>query len=276
MLVHANELDISKIADSGQCFRMVENGDGSYGVIHQGRYLEITPVSSDSDSAGFFYEFSCDEEEYEMVWKHYFDMSYEYENISGEVDESDEFLNNAIRYGSGIRILNQDPWEMLISFIISQRKSIPAIRTSIEKLCTLCGKPIETKRGIRYSFPDAEAIAALSDEELMSCSLGYRSKYIAEAARQVVTGELDVYALTKCNDEELKNNLLNIYGVGVKVANCVMLFGYHRLDSFPEDVWIKRALEQYYPEGFPYGRYEGYGGIMQQYIFFYMRNSLKK
>jgi len=317
MFISCNEMNIAQIAESGQCFRMNEVENGTYGIIYKGKYLEITNrgcnyadnnylinkcsrdiYSNDKsmsdkclenkytdnkytddicldnncvDNKNVF-ELSCDEDEYESIWKEYFDMDTDYSGIMNMVDNEDQFLKEAVRYGSGIRILRQDPWEMLISFIISQRKSIPAIRTSVERLSALCGDEIDTPRGIRYSFPAAERIAALSEGELDSCGLGYRSRYISEVAKRAAFGELDVYSMGQLTDTELKERLLGLTGVGVKVANCVMLFGYHRIDAFPEDVWIKRALSSYYPDGFPYDRYPGCGGVMQQYIFFYSRN----
>ncbi len=274
MFVGSEHFDIVKIADSGQCFRMTENKDGTYGLIYKGKYLEIKYHEDKSA-----YELECDEDEYEKVWKDYFDMSFDYfdyEKIESAVDPQDTFLVNAVKYGKGIRILRQDPWEMLVSFIISQRKSIPAIRTSIEKLCALCGDEIQTKRGIRYAFPSAEKVAGLSDDELALCSIGYRSKYIASAAEAAASGKIDLDKLFYLTDDELKEELLKLYGVGVKVASCIMLFAYHRLDAFPEDVWIKRAVANEYPGGFPAEMYSGYAGIMQQYIFFYMRNTYKR
>lgn len=271
MFISADKFDIAKIAESGQCFRLTMNEDGTYGLIYKGMYLEISYLPDEG-----IYEFDCDETEYENVWKDYFDMSFDYAGIEKAVDSGDKFLMAAVRYGSGIRILRQDPWEMLVSFIISQRKSIPAIRTSIEKLCVLCGDEIHTKRGIKYSFPSAEKVAKLSDSELLSCSLGYRSKYVAAAALAVTEGVIDLDKMAGFSDDELKAALLNLYGVGIKVAECIMLFAYHRLDSFPEDVWIKRAMMNEYPDGFPGKMYSGYAGIMQQYIFFYMRNNYKK
>lgn len=272
MIVQIPDFDISKIAESGQCFRMTENIDGSYGLIHKGKYLEISQVEDDNNTDCVKYNLSCTEKDYENIWKDYFDLSFNYEKIRLAADVSDDFLIKAIDFGRGIRILQQDPWEMLISFIISQRKSIPAIRTSIEKLCAICGDAFETPFGTKYSFPNPEQIATLSIEQLDSCSLGYRSKYLADAAKKVISGELDVYSLSSLSDDDLRNSLLELFGVGIKVANCVMLFGYHRLDAFPADVWIKRALESEYPDGFPYDKYTGFGGIMQQYIFFYMRS----
>lgn len=274
MNIQIPDFDIAKIAESGQCFRLTENKDGSYGLVHKGRYLSISPKYSGNSTGFVMYELNCNEDEYDTVWTDYFDLSYDYGIVRSAADAEDIFLNQAINFGTGIRILKQDPWEMLISFIISQRKSIPAIRTSIEKLCTLCGEPLNTPTGIKYSFPTPEKVCELNLEQLDSCSLGYRSKYIAAVANEVVNGNFDVYGMDMLSDEDLRNRLLELYGVGIKVANCVMLFGYHRMDAFPADVWIKRALEKEYPDGFPYDKYIGFGGIMQQYIFFYMRSGL--
>ncbi len=271
-VVSCNELDLLQIADSGQCFRMNAVSEGTYSLIHAGRYLEISYKGIDSRTDKKLFELSCDQEEYDNIWKSYFDMDTDYSKMISMVDHADLFLMEACRFGSGIRILRQDPWEMLISFIISQRKSIPAIRTSVERLCALCGDRIDTPAGIRYSFPDAEHIAALSESELDSCGMGYRSRYISGVARSAAEGELDVYAMESLDDEALREKLLSLFGVGIKVANCVMLFGYHRIDAFPEDVWIGRALSGHYPEGFPYERYKGCAGVMQQYIFYYTKN----
>lgn len=266
MIIQCEQFDIDKIARSGQCFRINNIEDNIYGLVHNGEYLEVTQKEKN------VIELSCDNDKYESIWKQYFDMDTDYSAIINKVDEADEYLVNASKYGSGIRILRQDPWEMIISFIISQRKSIPAIKTSIERLCKMCGNEIKTDRGIFYSFPSAEAILTLSEARLDECGMGYRGKYISGVARMLVSGELDIEELDRLNDGELRDRLLSIYGVGVKVANCVMLFGFHRIDSFPEDVWIKRALIKHYPNGFPYEKYPDCAGVMQQYLFFYSRN----
>lgn len=277
MFLKIPDFDIAKIADSGQCFRLRENADGSYGLVHKGRYLRLSNDNSAKDDMQLSgYRLDCSDEDFESVWHDYFDLSYDYGAVRAAVEENDEFLINAILFGNGIRILRQDPWEMLISFIISQRKSIPAIQTSIEKLCKLCGDRIDTPDGDKYSFPSPKRVASLSINELNSCSLGYRSKYIEKAAQLAASGAVNLYGMSKLSDVELKEKLLDFYGVGTKVADCVMLFGYHRLDAFPADVWIKRALANEYPNGFPYEKYKGYGGVMQQYMFYYMRSGQKK
>ena len=162
---------------------------------------------------------------------------------------------------------------MLISFIISQRKNIPAIKASIEKLCKLAGEEIgeDARVGIIYSFPTPDKLASLSMEELSSCSLGYRDKYVHQAALDVASGAVDLESWVNLEDDTLMEKLLSLYGVGVKVANCEILFGYHRLDAFPKDVWINRVLDLKYPDGFMFDKYAPYNGIMQQYLFFYSR-----
>ena len=270
-----DDFDLKKIADSGQCFRFNEcpasvSGNRRYSVASMDRHLFITELSDNS------YELDCSEEEFEDYWKGYFDLELNYREIRGRIrEEKDPYLYLASEYGQGIRILRQDPFEMLISFIISQRKNIPAIKASIEKLCALAGDVIAEDETIGkiYSFPTPRKLAALSMEELSGCSLGYRDKYVHQAALDVASGAVDLKAYEDLDDEGLMQELLKLFGVGVKVANCEILFGYHRLDAFPKDVWINRVLESHYQQGFPFEDYAPYNGIMQQYLFFYSRNN---
>ncbi len=279
VLTIQDDFDLGKIADSGQCFRFNEvpgSGSGNAGVVHKrysvaavNRHLFVTELGQDR------YEFGCSEDEFESFWKRYFDLDISYSDIRGKINkEKDSYLYNASEYGKGIRILRQDPWEMLISFIISQRKNIPAIKASIEKLCALAGDVIceDEEIGKIYSFPTPEQLSSLSLEQLSGCSLGYRDKYVHQAALDVVSGAVDLQALERASDDRLMEELLKLYGVGVKVANCEILFGYHRLDAFPKDVWINRVLETRYPEGFPFDDYAPYNGVMQQYLFFFSRS----
>ena len=266
-----DDFDLGKIADSGQCFRFNKCGEGSqehYSVAALDKHVLVKKLDENR------YEFSCDQKEYDSFWKNYFDMDISYSDIRSRIDKTkDEYLYNASEYGKGIRILRQDPWEMLISFIISQRKNIPAIKASIEKLCARAGNVIDEGEefGKIYSFPTPEKIAALSMEQLSSCSLGYRDKYVHQAALDVASGAVDLKAWEKLSDEELMENLLKLFGVGVKVANCEILFGYHRLDAFPIDVWIKKVLDAHYQKGFAFESYAPFNGVMQQYLFFYSR-----
>jgi N-glycosylase/DNA lyase len=214
-------------------------------------------------------QMDCTHEAHETVWKEYFDWDTDYAAIRAAIDPSDAFLVDAARFGAGIRILRQDAWEMLVSFIISQRKNIPAIRKSVEMLCQRYGESICDSV---FAFPTAQRLAALDLACLLDCSLGYRGKYIQAAAMMVASGAIDLEAMRNLDDDRLLQTLKSVPGVGEKVANCVMLFGYHRLARFPVDVWIERVFAREYPEGFPFERYEGIGGVLQQYIFYYARS----
>ena len=242
-------LDMRKIADSGQVFRFNKIGEEGYDLIAADKHLRIKKLI-ESDEANT-YELDCSEKEYTEIWKEYFDMDTDY-GI----------------YSKGIRILRQDKWEMLISFIISQRKSIPAIKSSIEKLAKNFGAEIEKDI---YAFPKPEAILNADDTLLEACGLGYRLPYIRAAARAVLEEGVDLYNLDNLSDEDLVDKLKEFKGVGVKVANCVLLFAYHRIGAFPIDVWVEKILNNHYNKSFPMDRYKGYAGVLQQYMFFYER-----
>ncbi len=272
-----DDFDLGRIADSGQCFRFNELSamtkdeslKGTYSVAARDKHLFIKELEDNE------YELDCNEDEYETFWKEYFDLGLSYRDIRARVSKKkDPYLYMASGFGKGIRILRQDPWEMLISFIISQRKNIPAIKASIEKLCALAGEVIkeDERIGKIYSFPTPERLSALSMEGLSGCSLGYRDKYVHRTALDVVSGAVDLQKMGDLSDEELMEELLKLFGVGVKVANCEILFGYHRLNAFPRDVWINRVLDSRYPNGFLFDEYAPYNGIMQQYLFFYSRS----
>ena len=262
MKIHSDNFDLKQTALSGQCFRMIMTDDHTARVIAKDKVLYIR------DHGGCDLDLSCTKEEFDILWKDYFDLDTDYGRYIDSVDRDDDFLCRASRCGSGIRILRQDPFETLISFIISQRKSIPAIQTSIEKLSALCGERIEQDL---FAFPTPHAIASLSDKELIGCSLGYRAPYVKEAAKRVDEGETDLVNLGEMSDEELYDALISFCGVGKKVANCVMLFAYHRIASFPVDVWIKRIEDEYYGGRFPVEKYQGFAGVLQQYMFYYIR-----
>jgi N-glycosylase/DNA lyase len=259
---HIKQFDPEAIAESGQCFRMRIKSPGLVEVIHRGRYLLIESLKDER------FGFSCTQEEFQDVWHDYFDLSTDYSVFLNAVDRGDAYLARAAKEGQGLRILRQDPWEMLISFILSQRKSIPAIRDGIEKLCRRFGSRILVGEREEYTFPTPQKLAEASHAELSACSLGYRAPYIQAAARTVAVGDTDLDALDKLNDEALLQKLLALHGVGIKVASCVMLFGYHRLDVAPVDVWIQRVIDGVYGGVSPFPVYVGYAGVMQQYMFY--------
>ena len=281
-----DDLDLNDIAESGQCFRWEKVNEDKdpviFRIIAGNRVLFLLKLSEG------VYDLSCEENVFHSFWSTYFDIETKYREIRDRVDRSDGFLSRAAEYGKGIRILKQDPFECLISFIISQRKNIPAIRSCIEKLSAEAGEKISLpekerqwlkEKGVEpryfediYSFPTPGALAGLSEDALKSCSAGYRAPYIRRASESVLSGELDLEELCKLDDVELMSALMGIYGVGKKVASCVSLFGFHRLDFFPVDVWIDRVLSERYKNGFPFEKYRPYNGVMQQYMFFFARS----
>ena len=287
-----DDFNLDRIADSGQCFRWRKENDTTYCIIAGKFCLHITSVGEISEKQkgnlfkeqyegpsreqckGQYYDLDCTEEEYLYFWRDYFDLQESYQDIRKRIDpEMDPFLWEASEAEKGIRILRQDPWEMLITFIISQNRNIPAICRSVDMLARTCGEKKMDKQGMEYyTFPTPTAVAALTETELADCRLGYRCKYVHAAAKAVVDGTLNLDELRKADDTSALRTLTSLYGVGIKVANCISLFGLHQTNSFPVDVWMKRILAEQYPEGYPYERYAPYNGIFQQYMFAYYRH----
>ncbi|MCR4586671.1 MAG: hypothetical protein K5686_13225 [Lachnospiraceae bacterium] len=264
-----DDLSLKKIADSGQCFRWKKLEDGAYFVPYKERSLIINELGSGE------YELDCSEDEYKHLWSDYLDMDVNYAKIRALADKkSDPFMYEAASAQRGIRILRQDPFEALISFIISQNRNIPAIKNSIELICERAGKTYKDSRGnVWYSFPDASELNGMSDDALKECRLGYRFEYIRRTAAAVSCGEFDLRELRLLDDETCLAKLQSLHGVGLKVASCMLLYGLHRMDAFPVDVWVKRILTDKYPDGFPFEAYTPYCGLFQQYMFAYYRNT---
>lgn len=255
--------DLSQICQSGQCFRMTKEKDNTYSVIAGERYLEV-------EQQGNICIFHCDESEFENFWKDYFDLDGDYKTYMAKVAAADFYLKDAVAFGSGIRILRQDLWEMIVSFLISQQNNIARIRKCIQALCKRYGdEKVNAKGKVYYTFPQPEILAGLAEDALMECGLGYRSKYVVRSAGSIASGEVNLDALRKMTYFEARAILLMLYGVGEKVADCICLFALHHLQAFPVDTHIKQALDGHYPQDFPNSLYEGYQGVIQQYIFYY-------
>ena len=266
MIIKSDNFNLKQIADSGQCFRMTKVEEYTYSVIAFDRYIEIKQIDNNT------VEVSCDQDEYNEIWYDYFDMGYDYAKVCKElIDGDDKFLSYAAKFGSGIRILQQDPFEILISFIISQNKNIPAIMSSIKVISKMFGKKKTSGSVTYYTFPSAKDLSMASLEELRQAKLGYRDKYVQNAAALVANNEIDLDILKNTDHQEAFKELNKILGVGPKVANCISLFGLHHLEMVPVDVWIKRTLEEIYDNKFDWDKYKGYAGIVQQYMFYYMR-----
>lgn len=252
--------DAAAIAGSGQCFRMDADGDG-WSLIAAGRRLRVAPAGAGR------WRFSCSRAAFEGFWRGYFDLDTDYGAFQRALETADPFLRAAAERGSGVRILRQEPFETLICFLLSQRKSIPAIRTAVRALCARFGAPL---RGGGSAFPTPAALAAAGEDALRACGLGYRAPYVAEAARRAACGALDFGALAALPDDGLEAVLRTLPGVGPKVAACVMLFGFHRLRAFPRDVWMNRAAALCGGD-FALCGCGGFEGVVQQYIFCYAR-----
>ena len=255
--------DLAQICQSGQCFRMREKSKGIYSVIAGNRYLEL-------EQQGGECTFYCGEAEFYDFWEEYFDLKGDYAVYTEQIAPDDLYLKNAAEYGSGIRILRQDLWEMTVSFLISQQNNIARIRRCIENICKSYGNKMINEHGeVFYAFPMPEALAVLEENALLECNLGYRSKYVVRTAKSIVTGEIDLEAVSRLPYREAREELLKLFGVGRKVADCICLFALHKLEAFPVDTHIEQALQAHYKSGFPMDRYEGYQGVLQQYIFYY-------
>lgn len=187
-----------------------------------------------------------------------------------QINPKDTYLLTAAGFGSGIRILRQDLWEMIVSFLISQQNNIVRIRRCIRNICEKYGEARMNDKGeIYYTFPAPEALSVLEEDALKECNLGYRSKYVVRTARSVVSEEVDLEAIRKMPYKKAKEELLKLLGVGEKMAECICLFALHHLQAFPVDTHIQQALNSHYKRGFPKRRYKGYEGVMQQYVFYW-------
>lgn len=254
---------MDQICDSGECFRMNKVDECTYSVIASGRYLEV-------EQHGAECTFSCDEAEFEEFWKEYFDLDTDYKSYREKINPNDKYLLNAAEFGFGIRILRQELWEMIVSFLISQQNNIVRIRRCIQNICEQYGEQKVNDAGkVYYAFPTPESLAVLPDDALKECNLGYRSKYVVRTAKSIAAGEVDLAAIENMPYRKAKEELLQLFGVGEKVADCICLFGLHHLQAFPIDTHIRQALEKHYKRGFPRRRYKGYEGVLQQYIFYW-------
>ena len=254
-------LNLSETLDCGQAFRWRETEAGRWFGIAHGKEIEL------SLSENVLTLHNTSQDDYENIWKHYLDMDRDYVDIQRVINE-DDTLTKMYDLCNGVRVLNQEPWETLCSFIISQNNNIKRIKGIIERLCETYGDKLE--RG--YSFPAAGRIAKLTIEDLAPLRCGFRSKYILDAAKKVANGEIDFDYIKTLPIEEARSELTKIYGVGDKVADCTLLFGLGFAEAFPKDVWIKRAMPLLFPKGLPEGC-KGIEGIIQQYIFSYARKT---
>ena len=264
-LLSAQDFLPELIFDCGQCFRFNPQDDGSWFGVAKGKALSVRTDGPDV-------VFECSESDFIETWVDYFDLERDYSQIR-KLISLDDFTKKAAEYGRGIRILHQDGWEALCSFIISQCNNITRIKGIVERLCTLFGNEFDYFGKTCYTFPSAETIAGLTVSDLAPLRSGYRAEYIINAAKEVSMGHLNLISIKQMSTKDAIKALTSLKGVGTKVANCVLLFGCNKLDAFPVDVWMKRAIEQYYGgKSFDSSVFGENAGIAQQYIFHYIRH----
>ena len=263
-------LSLEQTLDCGQCFTFSEcpTADCLPEIEQTWRGISgqhLLPVSQRKDGTLLFHNTS--RQTFEQVWKPFFDLDTDYAQIQAELSR-DDILKQAVLYAPGIRILRQNGWEALCCFIISQNNNIKRIKGIVERLCQSFGQPLG--EGC-FSFPSPDALAGLSPEDLAVLRCGFRAKYLIDAARKVSLREIDFENLGTLPLEQAKKELMKIYGVGPKVADCALLYGFYRLECCPTDVWMKRVFSALYPNGLPKCA-ENYIGIAQQYLFHYARS----
>lgn len=272
MKIKLKKFNVKASFENGQCFRWKKIDEKMYdGVIAE----SFVKAKEEKDHVLVFSEADLDP----TLIKYYF-REEESQEIEKSLYSKDAFLDQALEYAAGMRIFRQDPWEMIISFIISQNNHIRRIQSLVEVLSTNFGKKIVTSEGIVYSFPRPEDLIENDEQLYRELGFGYRAKYLVSAADLFYNGELVISDLQKLSDPELLQALCRIKGVGEKVAYCIMLFGFDRLASFPVDTWIKKVLTREYPEILERPKdaqkllkdhFGEYAGIAQQFLFYFAK-----
>ena len=282
MLDHVSHFNIRQILECGQVFRFEKISDCSYLLNAKQKLIKLTQQEGSSSVMVYNATYG----EIEELWSSYFDLDTDYATITKSLSDKDEYMAQAVAFGEGIRILRQDPWEMLISFIISQNKAIPHIKECLRNLTARFGFPINESDGkgeYYHAFPTPKELSRATDQTLRECKVGFRAPYILDACQKVLNGDIILNDLYMMPVEEARAKLMTIKGVGPKVADCVLLFAYSKTEIFPTDVWIKRMIEGIYFEGkevkiqdiqeFSRSYFGNLAGYAQQYLFFYGREN---
>lgn len=277
VLCGVKDFDVGQTLECGQCFHFKKIDENEYGVVAFGKLLHIR---QENESVIFY---DTTEEEYESIWKKYFDLDRDYGEIKGFLVEKDRELKKAIDQMRGVRILRQEFFETLISFIISQNKQIPHIKQIVATISRKYGEYLgNIGEEEFFGFPSCERMLEITLEDLKECKTGFRAPYIKDAVEKVCDKTIDEEILREANVDVCIQELQKIKGVGEKIGNCVMLFGLEKREAFPIDVWIKRIMEYMYFEReaskdeiaeFAKERFGKYGGYAQQYLFYYGREN---
>ena len=275
ILKNPDSFNLTHIFECGQCFRFNEVSKNCYRGVAKGRVLTITQSGDEVILKNTTYP------DFKNIFEDYFDLLTDYSEIKKRLSK-DPVLKEAIAFGGGIRILRQDLWEAVISFIISASNNIPRIKKIIESFCYNFGEKIISEGMDFYTFPTPQKISGITLEDLGIIKAGYRDKYILDARDKFLSGEISEEKLRPLSYADAKKELMKIKGVGNKVADCILLFGLSKSDSFPVDVWVKRVMEHFYFDGeesiqnisdFAKTTFGNLGGYAQQYLFFYAREN---
>lgn len=276
ILKNVLEFEPKHIFENGQCFRWEKEADGSYTIVAKGKVINVSKYEEE-----IILE-NTNLKEFESIWYEYFDFDRDYVKLRKELSKIDQHLNKAANFGDGLRILKQDAFEMIISFIISANNQIPRIKRSVDLLSERCGEALGEFRGKkRFAFPSIEAVANISDEDLAAIKVGFRDSYIKTTANMILNGEVDIEKLIELDYEEAHKELMKLSGVGPKVADCILLFAFSREQAFPVDTWVIKIMNEYYMEEpqknlkkIKAKGLEVFGnqaGFAQQYLFYYAR-----
>ena len=281
ILKDAKSFEPNHVFDCGQCFRWEKQKDGSYTGIFNNNVLNVNKIDNDIIFKGI-----C-ENNIKEVCTEYFDLARNYEDIKLELSKVDDNLRKSIDYGEGIRILNQDLWETIISFIISANNNIPRIKGIINRLSEKFGSKIEWDGDTYYTFPTVQQLARASVQDLRSLGLGFRDVRVYETTKMILNKEVDLDKMYEEDTNKAKESLLTLSGVGPKVADCILLFSkLKRFDVFPIDVWVRRVMNELYIknedetkvskkeiENLAKEKYGNLEGIAQQYLFYWKRET---
>lgn len=267
----AENFDIEAIFTCGQCFRWKRENNGSYTGVAKDRVLN---VSAEGDKIVFS---NTTEEEFSDIWEDYFDFKRDYKKIIDQLSKND-VIAESVEYGKGIKILRQDFFECMLSFIISANNNIPRIQKIIDTMSMMWGEKKEYEGREYYTFPKPEALRDITVEKLAPLRCGYRAAYIVNAVKSYLSGEIDEEKIAQLPEKEARGELMKISGVGPKVADCILLFAFGRFEVFPTDVWVKRVMSELFGCDGKNATSTGqkmfgeYAGIAQQYLFYKRRN----
>lgn len=283
-LENQESFELAHIFECGQCFRWNKELDGSYtGIVSK------TVINVKKENNEIIFTGNCKDGNFEDIIRYYFDLNTNYSEYKNKLEKVDKYLKESIKFGEGIRILKQDLWECIISFIISANNNIPRIKKIIEKLSLNYGEKLEFNNKIYYSFPTPESLSKATIEDLRNLGLGFRDKRIYNTTQMIIKKEVDLEKIKMLdNTSEMREELLKLDGVGPKVADCILLFSLKRLDVFPIDVWVRRVMNDLYIHNedeekvnkkelqkLAEDKFLGMSGIAQQYLFYWKRENGK-